>query len=123
MQNYHYSLVTETSKLTIFANVFASRLAPPTRAPSMSLIDMSSAMFSGFTLPPYWMMTSFAVSGPYFASTQPRMKAAISFAWADVAVFPVPMAHTGSYAMTVLSISSAVTSASDALSMSPTAFS
>ncbi len=39
--------------LMIWAKLRGSRLAPPTRAPSMSGWLMSSRAFSGFTLPPY----------------------------------------------------------------------
>lgn len=38
---------------TIWTKLRGSRLAPPTRAPSMSGWLMSSRAFSGFTLPPY----------------------------------------------------------------------
>ena len=40
------------------ANSSASRLAPPTSAPSMSRLAISSAMFAAFTDPPYWMRTA-----------------------------------------------------------------
>jgi hypothetical protein len=39
--------------LTISTKLRGSRLAPPTSAPSMSGWLISSAAFSGFTLPPY----------------------------------------------------------------------
>jgi len=42
-----------SSYAMIFINFSASRLAPPTSAPSISGMDISSAMFSGFTEPPY----------------------------------------------------------------------
>ena len=38
---------------TIWAKLRGSRLAPPTRAPSISGWVISSRAFSGFTLPPY----------------------------------------------------------------------
>ena len=43
---------------TMRANSSGSRLAPPTRAPSMSGWAISSAMFDAFTEPPYWMRTA-----------------------------------------------------------------
>ena len=49
---------------TIRANSSGSSEAPPTSAPSISGIAMSSAMFPGFTLPPYWMRMASAVSAP-----------------------------------------------------------
>jgi hypothetical protein len=48
--------------LTILEKSSALRLAPPTRAPSMSGWDMRSAALSGLTEPPYWMRTP-AASG------------------------------------------------------------
>src|SRR5258705_9378341 len=42
---------------TMRANLTGSRLAPPTRAPSMSGRARSSRAFSSFTLPPYWIRT------------------------------------------------------------------
>ena len=40
----------------------ASRLAPPTSAPSISSWPSRSAAFVGLTLPPYWMRTDAATS-------------------------------------------------------------
>ncbi len=45
-------LVLRYRYFTILANEAAERLAPPTSAPSMSSMDISSAMFSGLTDPP-----------------------------------------------------------------------
>ena len=52
---------------TMRANSSGSRLAPPTRAPSMSGWAISSAMLPDFTQPPYWMRTAAAV-GPSVTS-------------------------------------------------------
>src|SRR5439155_63253 len=41
--------------LTMSANSSGSRLAPPTRAPSISGCAMNSLMFPAVTLPPYWL--------------------------------------------------------------------
>ena len=43
---------------TIPPNESGFRLAPPTRAPSMSGMAISSEAFSGFTLPPYRILTT-----------------------------------------------------------------
>src|ERR1700687_119260 len=40
---------------TMAAKDFGSRLAPPTRAPSISSSDIRALTFSGFTEPPYRM--------------------------------------------------------------------
>lgn len=48
----------------ILINFSASRLAPPTRAPSTSLRDISSDTFSGLTEPPYRILIEFASSFP-----------------------------------------------------------
>jgi len=49
---------------TILANVSATRLAPPTRAPSICSWAINSLMLSGFTEPPYRMRVFCAVSAP-----------------------------------------------------------
>ena len=46
---------SEQAFLMIAVKPRASRLAPPTSAPSMSGLERSSLAFSGLTLPPYWM--------------------------------------------------------------------
>src|SRR5690606_16525886 len=48
---------------TMRANDSGSRLAPPTSAPSTSGCANSSAAFSGFTEPPYWMRIASAAAG------------------------------------------------------------
>src|SRR5205085_2561241 len=60
--------------------------APPTSAPSTSDWPRSSAAFSGLTEPPYSTGTS----------SRPLTNACASWASSGVAVFPVPIAHTGS---------------------------
>ena len=47
------SAYSSRAALTIWAKLRGSRLAPPTKAPSMSGWLMSLRAFSGFTLPPY----------------------------------------------------------------------
>jgi hypothetical protein len=42
----------------------ALRLAPPTRAPSISGWAMSSGALAGVTEPPYWMRIPWATVGP-----------------------------------------------------------
>ena len=48
------------SNRTMGTNVSAFRDAPPTSAPSMFGIFISSAALSGFTDPPYWMTSASA---------------------------------------------------------------
>src|SRR2546421_577994 len=67
-----------------------SRDAPPTRAPSTSGCASSAPALSGLTEPPYRIG----------ASSSDLMKACASWAISGVAVRPVPIAHTGSYAST-----------------------
>src|ERR1017187_908624 len=95
-----------SAALTISANPFASKLAPPTSAPSMSSWPSNSFAFAGFTLPPYWMRVLAATDLSNIAASSSRMNACTSCACAGVAVFPVPIAHAGSYAITVSSIAS-----------------
>src|SRR5581483_10354740 len=64
--------------------------APPTSAPSTAGCARSDAALSGFTEPPYR-------TG---ASSNDLMNSCASCAWSGVAVRPVPIAHTGSYART-----------------------
>ena len=52
----------------------------------------SSAAFSGFMLPPYWIRTR----SPTAAGNRLRMNACACWAMSGVAVLPVPIAHTGS---------------------------
>mmetsp|Transcript_66597 Transcript_66597/g.168741 ORF Transcript_66597/g.168741 Transcript_66597/m.168741 type:complete len:333 (+) Transcript_66597:45-1043(+) len=79
------------------------KLAPPTRKPSMSCFARSSAQFSGVTLPPYWIRTFSATSALTAVLRYSRIEACVSCAWSGVATLPVPIAHTGSYAMTMSS--------------------
>src|SRR5205085_206970 len=72
------------------ANESRSSEAPPTSAPSTSGCAISSPALSGFTEPPY-------STG---RSSSDLMKACASCASSGVAVRPVPIAHTGSYAST-----------------------
>jgi hypothetical protein len=51
-----------SSYLMILINLSASRLAPPTRAPSTSSISISSFAFSGLTEPPYNILIFSAIS-------------------------------------------------------------
>ena len=67
--------VTSWPALMMPRKSLAFRLAPPTRAPSMSGLASSSAALSGFTLPPYWTTTRAAVASPNVWTSQPRMKA------------------------------------------------
>src|SRR5262249_2462507 len=90
---HHFS-----SNRTMRMNCSATRLAPPTRAPSMSGSAIRLSMLSGFTLPPYTMRTRAAVRSSAIAASSLRIVRWTSCACAGVAVLPVPIAHTGSYA-------------------------
>jgi len=59
---YPLQAVAGALKLMMGEKRSALRLAPPTRAPSMSGHDMRSSTLAGLTLPPYWMMTASATS-------------------------------------------------------------
>jgi hypothetical protein len=94
--------------LQILANEAASNEAPPTRAPSISGHAISSSTVSGLTLPPYWIITFSATSLPYVLVNQARIAPWTDWAISGVADNPVPIAHTGSYAITVLATCSPV---------------
>src|SRR6266516_312455 len=84
--------------------------APPTSAPSTSGWLRRTAALSGLTEPPYSTGTSII----------DLMNACASCAISGVAVFPVPIAHTGSYARTRLSSASKAESCRcNTLSVSP----
>ena len=76
-------------------NSSASRLAPPTRAPSTSGCAMIAAMLDAFTDPPYWMRTAAPASAPNLPVSRARIAAQTSWASSGVAVRPVPIAQTG----------------------------
>src|SRR5262249_50771735 len=58
----------------IFRNESAFRQAPPTSAPSMSGCAVSSAAFSGLTLPPYRTRTAAATASPWETASRLRTK-------------------------------------------------
>src|SRR5439155_6825107 len=91
-------LIQSTQYLTIAAKDFGSRLAPPTRAPSISSSAISDFAFSGLTEPPYRIRKLSANSLPKALAASPRTTRWAWEASCGVAVLPVPMAHTGSYA-------------------------
>ena len=70
--------------------------APPTKAPSISGCSNNAFKPSGLTDPPYWILTWSATSCPYNSATTERIYPQTSWAISFVAVFPVPIAHTGS---------------------------
>mmetsp|Transcript_45022 Transcript_45022/g.101648 ORF Transcript_45022/g.101648 Transcript_45022/m.101648 type:complete len:206 (+) Transcript_45022:360-977(+) len=82
------------------------REAPPTRKPSMSGHAESSGALAAFADPPYWMRISSAVFWSTAPAIQSRMALCVSWACSGEAVTPVPMAHTGSYAITTRDLSS-----------------
>src|SRR5207245_11802810 len=77
----------------------ALRDAPPIRPPLMSGCENRTAALSGLTLPPYRICISsdFGVAPCNWL----RISACPACACSGVAVLPVPMAHTGSYATTI----------------------
>src|SRR6266542_1043008 len=81
---------TSVAAWQIAVNDSTSSEAPPTKAPSIPSCASSSAALSGLTEPPY-------STG---ASSNILMKACGSRAISGVAVPPVPIAQTGSYAIT-----------------------
>ena len=78
------------------------KLAPPTNPPSISVVLNNSFAFEGFTQPPYCILMFSATSLLYNPSTTLLINLQASFASSDEAVFPVPIAQTGSYAITKL---------------------
>lgn len=102
-----YLLVAEADDLDELVGV---QEAPPTRAPSMSGFAMISATLPDFTEPPYWMRTWSATSWEYSSASRARIAAQTSWASSEPQTLPVPMAQTGSYAITIDSACSAGTS-------------
>lgn len=82
--------------------------APPTKNPSISGCPASSLQLAPVTEPPYWIRIFSATCGLTFLSNQPRRALCTSCACSGVAVFPVPMAQTGSYATTTLDLNSPI---------------
>src|SRR5438105_8269387 len=81
--------------LTISMKSFATSEAPPISPPSTSGWAKIAAAFCAFTLPPYRIRVS--------EETLVLRKACTAWACSGVAVLPVPIAHTGSYARTAFS--------------------
>ena len=65
----------------------------------MSGMADRSGAFLALAEPPYWMRMASATAGDAFWAISFRMPACVAWASCGVAVRPVPMAHTGSYAM------------------------
>ena len=65
-----------------------------------------SGAFLAFAEPPYWMRISSAVFWSTAPAIQPRIALCVSCACSGLAVTPVPIAHTGSYAITTRDLSS-----------------
>ena len=94
---------------TITVKSGALRDAPPISPPSMLGIARSSAAFLAFIEPPYWIAVALATALPYFLAITLLMNPQTSSACSAVAVLPVPIAQTGSYAMITFFICSSVT--------------
>src|SRR5439155_16408638 len=80
----------------IRANSWGSRLAPPTRAPSISGCAMNSRTLPALTLPPYWIRTAWAASAVCRPAMVLRIRPITSPASAASALRPVPIAQMGS---------------------------
>mmetsp|Transcript_18350 Transcript_18350/g.44307 ORF Transcript_18350/g.44307 Transcript_18350/m.44307 type:complete len:255 (+) Transcript_18350:1041-1805(+) len=93
----------------ILPNLSASSEAPPTRHPSISGCAISPSTLSGVTDPPYWIRVACATSSPYNDARTVRRYPWTSLASSAPQTRPVPIAQTGSYAMTTSSICSFVT--------------
>src|SRR3546814_134273 len=78
---------------TIRAKSSASRLAPPTRAPSMSGWPISSLALPGFTEPPYWIRTDSAASAPKAEATTWLTSAHTACASSPLDLRTLPLAH------------------------------
>jgi hypothetical protein len=77
------------SKFAILEKLIGSKEEPPTKTPSISLIDIISSILLGLTEPPYWMITS-------LKPINLLIKEQILFASLASQVLPVPIAHIGS---------------------------
>src|SRR5690606_25433558 len=81
--------------LAIARKSAAASEAPPIRPPSTSGCANSAAALSGLQLPPYRIGSEPAILASR-AAISPRMKAWTACAWSGLAVWPVPIAQTGS---------------------------
>uniref|UniRef100_A0A2P2L0Q0 Triosephosphate isomeraseic-like n=1 Tax=Rhizophora mucronata TaxID=61149 RepID=A0A2P2L0Q0_RHIMU len=93
----------DVAELTMVANSGPFKDAPPTRKPSISSCFASSAQLPPFTDPPYITRVFEATSVETFVLSQSRTATCTSCACWGVATLPVPIAQTGSYAITILS--------------------
>ena len=84
----------------------AFKEAPPINPPSTSLQENNSCALSALQLPPYKIETLFARAESYKSLIVFLINACISCACCAVAVSPVPIAQTGSYAIINLENSS-----------------
>src|SRR5437660_2495407 len=98
----------------IVENSSTLRLAPPTRQPSQLSSSTYDVTLAALTLPPYSTRTRPAASAPNASSNRRRITSIVAPAWAGSALRPVPIAQTGSYAMTSRSTTSAVSGCSAA---------
>lgn len=74
----------------------------PTHVQASHMVSLINTFWPS-TSPPYRMRTDAATSGETFSDSHWRRLACTSCAWSGVAVLPVPIAHTGSYAITTFS--------------------
>ena len=75
--------------------------APPINPPSISTWSNISFAFEGLQLPPYNKEVLLAISRLNLFAIRYLIWACICWAWDDEAVFPVPIAHIGSYAIII----------------------
>lgn len=76
--------------------------APPTKNPSIFGLEISSEAFFAVTDPPYYILTPFDISSEKFSAIQDLIYEWACSAYSEDAVLPVPIAHIGSYAITIL---------------------
>ena len=87
--------------LSIICKKSAFNEHPPTKKPSIFGLAKSAFELAGFTEPPYIMRSAFAISSPSLPAIHCLRFACTSSACSGVAVSPVPIAQTGSYATTI----------------------
>jgi hypothetical protein len=89
-------------RLLIMSVKVGFREAPPTKKPLMSACLLRSLQFFSLTLLPYIILVLSATLSLTSFFNHPLIAAWTSWACLVVATLPVPIAHIGSYAMTIL---------------------
>merc|ERR1719474_239344 len=97
-----YNLLRACTALMMAAYESAFNDAPPTRKPSMSGCAINSSQFAGFTDPPYISRMALDTSSDTLSLNHFLNVACVVCALSLSQATPVPMAQTGSYAITIL---------------------